>query len=43
MFVFFFFLEKDYLVFFMFSYYDKNMDNIIVRDEIWEIWVIESF
>lgn len=27
----------------MFSYYDKNMDNTIVRDEIWEIWVTEPF
>lgn len=43
MFVFFFFPEKDYLASLMFSYYDKNMDNTIVRDEIWEIWVTEPF
>lgn len=38
-----FFPEKDYLASLMFSYYDKNMDNTIVRDEIWEIWVTEPF
>lgn len=27
----------------MFSYYDKNMDNKIIRDELWEIWVTEPF
>lgn len=35
--------KKDYLASLMFSYYDKNMDNTIVRDEIWEIWVTEPF
>ena len=38
-----FFTEKGYLASLMFSYYDKNMDNKIIRDELWEIWVTEPF
>ncbi|XP_022317011.2 uncharacterized protein LOC111120524 isoform X1 [Crassostrea virginica] len=35
--------KKGYLASLMFSYYDKNMDNKIIRDELWEIWVTEPF
>ncbi|XP_056019706.1 follistatin-related protein 5-like isoform X2 [Ostrea edulis] len=35
--------KRDYLASLMFSYYDKNMDNKIIRDELWEVWVTEPF
>ncbi|XP_061192442.1 uncharacterized protein LOC133200693 isoform X1 [Saccostrea echinata] len=35
--------KRDYLASLMFSYYDKNMDNRIIRDELWDIWVTEPF
>ncbi|XP_062591247.1 follistatin-related protein 5-like isoform X3 [Saccostrea cucullata] len=35
--------KRDYLASLMFSYYDKNMDNKIIRDELWDIWVTEPF
>ena len=27
----------------MFSFYDRNMDESVQRDELWEIWLLENF
>ncbi|KAK3091696.1 hypothetical protein FSP39_021930 [Pinctada imbricata] len=35
--------KKSYIATLMFSFYDRNMDESIQKDELWEIWLMENF